>query len=243
MIFHARAGQTSYGEAIGILLLDTFTPFIEGDVGNAGTYSFPVRYRTIPGLTVKRIFSKDLSFREEMLAAGRALVGQGVRAITGDCGFMAIYQRYLADRLEVPVFLSSLLQLPFIASVLSSECRVGILTANEAVLDSELLSALGIAASERYVIAGLQDYPRFCSAIIDEEGQLDSEAVEAEMVVAAQRLVQREPQIGALVLECSVMPPYAAAVAAATGLPVFDYVTMIEYVHSAVVKRRYARRM
>ena len=243
MIFRARPGQTSYGEPIGILLLDTFTPFIEGDVGNAGSYPFPVRYRTVPGLSVERIFNKDCAFRDAMLDAARELVQQGVKAVTGDCGFMAIYQRYLAEHLEVPVFLSSLLQLPFIGSLLAPNRRIGIITANAPILDSELLEELGVQPPERLVIRGMQDYPRFRSAILDEEGELDSEAVETEMVAAAKGLLESEPTVGALLLECSVMPPYGAAVADATGLPVFDYLTMIEYVHSAVVKRRFARRM
>jgi hypothetical protein len=49
MIYHARKGQVSSGEAIGILLLDTAVPFIPGDVANATTYDFPVCFRKVEG--------------------------------------------------------------------------------------------------------------------------------------------------------------------------------------------------
>jgi len=40
-------------------------------------------------------------------------------------------------------------------------------------------------------------------------------------------------------MESSVYPPYGAAVQEAVNLPVFDYVTMINYVYSSVVKKRF----
>ena len=47
------------------------------------------------------------------------------------------------------------------------------------------------------------------------------------MVAAAQRLLQREPAIANLVLECTNMPPYATAVQQATGRPVHHLMTLV----------------
>lgn len=240
MVVRARKGQTSYGEAIGIIMLDTYTPFIPGDVGNASTYSFPVRYETVKGLTVTRIFSKDRGALPAIREAGRKLVGQGVRAVTGDCGFMAIFQEDLAGELGVPVFLSSLLQVPFISRIIGRRKKVGIISANsEALDDSTLLTAVGIDASIPICIKGLQDREHFHKAVIEEIGMLDPDEIEREVVNAAEELVQEDPDVGAILLECSVLPPYGAALQEAVGLPVFDYVTMIDYVYAAVVKKRY----
>ena len=143
MIYRTRPGQFSSGEAIGILLLETSVPFIPGDVANATTYDYPVRFRKVEGFTVRRAFDKDPGVYDALKAAAEELVSQGVRAITGDCGFMAFHQRRLADELDVPVFLSSLLQIAFIASIIGRSARVGVLTADSGSLDNDLLAASG----------------------------------------------------------------------------------------------------
>ena len=239
MIYKAQPGQVSYGEAIGILLLDSSVPYIPGDVANATTYNFPVRFKKVPGLTVERIFNHDLSLLGGVIAAAHDLKQNGVRAVTGDCGFMAIYQQSLAEQLGLPVFMSSLLQVSFISLLLGGKDKIGILTANAAALSSDVLKSCGAYLPERTVIAGLEDQPCFSSAFIEEAGQLDQAKVEAEVVSTALQMVQSDPALKALLLECSVLPPYGAAIQRAVGLPVFDYVTMINYVYSAVVKKRF----
>ena len=44
---------------------------------------------------------------------------------------------------------------------------------------------------------------------------------------------------GAIVLECTNMPPYAAAIRQATALPVFDITSLIQMVHAALVPLEY----
>lgn len=239
MIFKARKGQVHYGESIGIILLDTFTPFIPGDVGNASTYSYPVRYKTIKNFTVNRMYDMDSSFIEAFKEAGRELVQEGVKAITGDCGYMALFQEELAQELDVPVFMSSLLQVPFIQRTLRSTEKVGIICSNSKFLSEPLLSSVGITDTDRLVIKGLEDQEYFCKGVIIEVGELHADKVEQEVVSKALELVQENPSVKVILLECSVLPPYAAAVQKAVQLPVFDYVTMIDYVHSAIVRRRY----
>jgi hypothetical protein len=242
-IYKARPGQTSYGEAIGILLLDSFTPFIPGDVANATTYDFPVRFKKVEGLTTRRVLGKDPTAFELLLAAAEELTGQGVRAVTGDCGFLALHQRKLAAVLEIPVFLSSLLQIPFISSIIGLDGKVGVITADSRGLDDMLLKATGIEPGENLVIRGMEAQRAFSKAMIEEAGFLDSGRVEREAVSVARELVEDEPKVGALLLECSCLPPYGRAIQKAVGLPVFDYVTMINYVHSALVKERFEGEM
>jgi len=240
MEYKAKKGQVSYGEPIGILMLDTFTPFIPGDVGNASTYDYPVRYETVEGLTVKRIFSKDKSAYNTLYTAAKNLQSQGVRAITGDCGFMAIFQNKLKEQLDVPIFLSSMLQVPFITNLISENAKIGVLSANGASLnDKNLLKEVGINNEDKIIIKGLEDKENFNKAIIEEVGILESEKVEKEVVNTAVNLVNDNPEIEVILQECSVLPPYSHAVQEATKLPVFDYITMINYVYSAVVQKDY----
>lgn len=243
MIIQAKKGQTSYGEEIGILMLDTFTPFIHGDVGNAATFPFPVRYQRVEGFTVARALGKAHSVLDPIIDAAAALEREGVKAITGDCGYMILHQRNVSQSVSVPVFLSSLLQLPFILSILPHEKKAGIICANSESLDAELLSAAGIHSPERLAIHGMQDYPSFHDTFIRETGALDTGRVRKEMADAARALIADHPDTGAILLECSCLPPYSAAVHEATGLPVFDYITMINHVHNAVAPRRYEDRL
>ena len=240
MIYRARTGQVSSGEAVGILLLDTAVPFIPGDVANATTYHFPVRFQKVGGFSVARAIGKDPTVYALLHDAARDLVGQGVRAVTGDCGFMALHQPRLARDLPVPVFLSSLLQIPFILSIIGDGEKVGVITADSRSLDAALLGALNIAGTDRLVIEGLEDKPHFYRFAIEESGDLDPSLVEAEVVEAGRQLVARDGSVRAVLLECSLLPPYAAALAEAIRMPVFDYITMINYVYSAVVKQRYS---
>jgi Asp/Glu/hydantoin racemase len=240
MLYKAKKGQASYGEAIGILLLDTsFAPYIPGDVANATTYSFPVRFKEVNGLSVERIFNKDIRFLDRVIEAGKELVEDGVRAVTGDCGFMALFQRDVAKQLEVPVFLSSLLQLPFLTRIIGEGQKVGIITANSKILDNALLKEVGIENMNFLYIKGMEEKENFKKAIIDEVGWLDSKKIENEVVSIAKEMVKEDPKIKVILLECSCLPPYGAAVQGAVNLPVFDYVTMINYVYSAVVKKNF----
>jgi len=240
MLYKAKKGQSSYGEAIGIILLDmSFAPFIPGDVANATTYSFPVRFKKVDGLTVERMFSKDISFLNRVIDAGKELVDAGVRAITGDCGFMALFQEEVAKQLDVPVFLSSLLQLPFLTQIIGEGRKVGVITANSKILDDDLLRSVGIVNTDSIYIKGLEDKENFRDGILRECGWLDSKKIEDEVVEAAKEMVNDDPKIKIILLECSDLPPYGRAVQEAVDLPVFDFVTMINYVYSGIVKKRY----
>jgi len=223
--------------------LDCFTPFMPGDVANATTYDFPVRFQKVEGLTTNRVLGKDPTAFEPLLAAAEELAGQGVRAVSGDCGFLALHQRKLAARLEIPVFLSSLLQIPFISGILRPDRKVGIITADSRSLDETLLKAVGVEPGDNLVIRGMEDQESFSKAVIEEVGILDSKGIEREAVLVAKKMIKEEPKVGALLLECSCLPPYGRAIQEAVDLPIFDYVTMINYVHSALVKKRFEGHM
>ena len=49
-------------------------------------------------------------------------------------------------------------------------------------------------------------------------------------------MVTADTAIRTILLECSNLPPYAAAVQAAVGLPVYDFVTMLHHVRATLVR-------
>lgn len=233
-----RKSQSWYGESIGILILDAAYPCVPGNVGNATSYPFPVRYHEVEGASIDRLLNQcDPTLAGPFIAAALDLQARGVKAVTGACGFMAIFQPQVAAALDIPVFLSPLLQIPFIAQITGRP--VGVITANAARLTHAHFAACGVDAGIPLCIAGMEGCAEFRSAILEEKGTLDSEAIEAEVCAVARRLVADHPQVGAILLECSDLPPYAQAVQQATGRPVFDFNTMITQVERAVVARRY----
>lgn len=240
MIYYGRKGQYAGGEAIGILTLESSpVAFIPGDVNNASTYPFPVRYQHVKDFTVQKAIGKDSSIFGSLLEAAQALQVQGVRAITGGCGFMGIHQSRLAEKMDIPVFLSSLIQIPFIATLVGPNAEIGVITANGQNLTADLLAQVGVSETSGLRIAGLEDRPNFYGFGIKETGFLDVNAVQTEVVETAKKLVADNPGIRALLLECSLLPPYALEVQEAVNLPVFDYITMIKYVFTAVVQQSY----
>ncbi len=238
MIYEAKRTQMSYGFPIGILLLDFVAPFIPGDVGNATTYDYPVKYKLVEGLTFDRLYNKDKTALELVIKTAKELQDDGVRAITADCGFFALFQKEVSEALDIPVFLSSLLQGPFISTIIGKGNKVGIISAKESSLDEAFLAAVNINP-EDVVIRGMEKKEHASAFCIDESGICDTEIMTKEVCEVALEMIKEDPSIKAILLECSMLPPYGKAVQDATGLPVFDFITMIDYVKSAVVKKKY----
>jgi hypothetical protein len=238
MIYKATKGQTSYGEAVGIILMESFMPFPPGCPGNASTFPFPVRYENVKGASMERLVIKgDQKLLEPFIEAGWKLINEGVRAVTGNCGFMVLYQDFLAREFPVPTFMSSLLQLPFMGRMLRPGEKVGIVTASHKTLTPRHLEIATNGVEVPVVTMGMEDRPYFRAAIHEEVGELDFEKVQAEVVEAGLELIERDGSIRAILLECTDLPPYAAALQEAVGLPVFDFTTMINYVYSGLVRK------
>jgi len=234
-----RGGRAIYGEAIGILLLDTKFPRIPGDIGNASTFDFPVRIRMVPGATAQRIVLEgDESVLPEFVEAAKELEAAGVRALTTSCGYLTTFQEALINAVNIPVFTSSLLQVPMVSRMLSRGKKVGILTIDSSRLTDVCLKAAGIT-NEPIVIMGSEKVPEFYNTYPRGALEIDPEKVERAVIEMVKKLVQKNPEVGAIVCEAINYAPYAAGVQEATGLPWFDIVDLTKLVYSAVVKRRY----
>jgi aspartate/glutamate racemase len=225
---------------IGILVTDAVITRPPGDVGNPATYPFPVLYQRVPSASLERIIEKeDPELLRPILDAARELVKRGAAAITSTCGFMILYQRELAQELPVPVFLSSLLQLPFIRRIIGPEDRIGIITAHAMHLTPRHLRLAGLEDMQSVKIIGLENRPAFREAIFAGTGGLEHDAIQEEVVEAARELIRGERRVKAILLECSNLPPYAAAVQKEVQVPVFDFNTMIHQVYRAIQQSPY----
>ena len=90
-----KGGSTNYGQEIGILMLDTIFPRIPGDIGNACSYNFPVRYKVVKGAKTDKIMGDepDLDMLDPFIQAAQELEREGVKAITTICGFLSAFQK------------------------------------------------------------------------------------------------------------------------------------------------------
>jgi len=235
-------GKNVYGVPVGVLVLESRFPRIPGDVGNADTWPFPVQFRVVAGATPDRIvrhLSRE-SFLDPFLAAAKELEQQGVSLITTGCGFLVLLQADLQREVGIPVLTSSLLQVPWVARSLPTGQAVGVLTVEGSSLTPAHLAAAGITPDLPVVVAGVDTAGGyFTSQILGDAADLDVELARAEHITAASRMVQKHPQIGAFVLECTNMPPYAADIAKATGRPVYDLTTMVVWAATASRRRRF----
>jgi hypothetical protein len=232
----ARPGQTNDGIAIGILVLESNIPCIPGDVDNATTFVFPIRYEKIRGISMRDLLAhRTPEMLESIMRACNSLLSEGVKAITGDCGYLAYFQREVAKLMPVPVSLSSLMQVPFILNMMPTRALLGIIVADSRLIDEELLLNTGIQQRERLVIYGMENQPEFSQAMLGECGRLNPGKVQRELIHIGRRILDEHPSVGAVLIECSNLPPYSAALQEVLGIPVFDYVTMINYLYSAVV--------
>ncbi len=222
---------------IGILILDTAFERIPGDAGNATTWNFPVRYRTVRDASALRVIDGQAEgLLDAFIEAGHELIRDGCSAISTTCGFLALYQEQLAEALPVPVATSSLLQVPVARRLLGRGRKVGVLTMDASRLTPRHLASVGI--NESIPMEGLPRDGVFWK-MIAENAPIDPQALQAEVLEAGERLLSREPQVAALVLECANMPPYAAALAARLQVPVFDIVTMVDWLAAGLGPRRY----
>jgi Asp/Glu/hydantoin racemase len=232
-----RDRSGSADASIGIIMLDTTFPRVPGDIGNPETFPFPVSYKVVQGASPQRVVQEsDMRLLEPFKEAARSLEKEGVQAIAAGCGFLAAFQRDLADAVGIPVFSSSLLQVGMVATTINRRSKVGVLTADARALTERHFKGAGIQDIPM-VVVGMEDAQEFTAVFIHGKKSIDSGKVRKEMIFAAEELATSGHEIGAVVLECTNMPPYAKAVQQVLNVPVFDVVTMIRHVHSCLKRR------
>lgn len=218
---------------LGILMLDTRFPRVLGDVGNPQTWDFPVRYATVPGATPEAIVCDDMEpFVEAFIAEGRRLVAQGCRGIATTCGFLTLIRPRLRQALGVPVAASALEQGGQVAAMLPQGSRVGVLTISADTLSAAHLAAAGLQSDTP--VKGMEG-SGFARSILGNEATLDVDGARREMMAAGQEFVRSSGELGAIILECTNMAPYAADIARATGCPVYSIHTYLTWFHAGLV--------
>ncbi|MDO6587407.1 aspartate/glutamate racemase family protein [Salipiger sp. 1_MG-2023] len=230
--------RTYYGVSIGILMVNsTFQRYV-GDIGNASTWNFPVQYKIVHDAVPSRMTElHEASLLDPFKRAADELIEAGVDGITTTCGFLSIYQKELADYCSVPVATSSLLQVPMVERMLPTGKTVGIMTYNGDVLNGPYLDAVEVDRATP--VAGIPQDSNFVRWIKEGDTSVSYETLKSEVVGTAKNFVAANPDIGALVLECTNLAPFSHWIAEATGLPVYDTVTMVNAFQASLRPRAY----
>ncbi len=204
-----------------------------GNSTNADSYHCPVLFRRVPGANMQSVVLKpDPRIVQAMIGVAQELIDCGATAITTSCGFNAIFQQELAAALNVPVFTSSLLQIPFIRSILGADKGIAVITASGSSLTSRHFESVGVHSMQGLEVIGLEDNEQWNKIIFSPEEEIDIDLFRRDLVRLACRVA--EPgRIGAFLLECTDLPPFANEIRQATGLPVFDFISMSNHAFQA----------
>jgi hypothetical protein len=244
----ARKDHRCYGMGLGIIILDDVYPGFPGDVRNASAYPFPIQYEIVEGVDIwALVHEEDKSpCLEPIQRAAKKLESMGCRAIAAECGYFAYFQKDIAGYVTVPVFMSSLLQVPFAQQIIGSDKVVGILAAREEQLTQAHLEAVGILPGSNYVITGAEGDGKceefshlwYAPERTDPPAAYYDKA-EKEFVEVAVAFYQDHPTMGAMMLECTGMQPFARAVQREIDIPILSWGTLLDYAYSVVVHRDY----
>jgi hypothetical protein len=234
----AKGGKSIYGASVGILMLDARFPRIPGDMGNALSWPFPVHYKIVRDASPDRVVRKQgEGLLNHFVDAAKELVEDGVDAISTNCGFLCLFQDELASAVPVPVVTSSLMQVELVNRILPSEKRAGVLTISGSTLTEAHLKMARVPLGTP--IGTTEGGKEFTRAILDNEMELDVDLARQDNVEAAVAMTQAHSDLGAIVLECTNMCPYAADITAATGLPVYSIYSLVSWLQSGLAPRRW----
>ena len=234
-----RGGKAVYGASVGLLLLESRFPRIPGDGGNAATWPFPMLYRVVGGATPDKVVRGRGDIVDDFVDAARELVAVGADGITTNCGFLVLHQDRLAQACGVPGAASSLLQVPWVERLLPPGRRVGVVTVEAKSLTPRHLECAG--ARPDTPVEGTEGGAEFTRVLLGDEMELDIDRAREDVIGAARRLVENNRDVGAIVLECTNMPPYAADMSRATGLPVYDFHSFVCWFAAGLRPRTFDR--
>ena len=243
-----RKNHTCYGMGLGIMVLDDAYPGFPGDVRNASGFPYPIQYEIVEGIdNYALLWAEDKSpCYSPIKQAAKKLERMGCKAIAAECGYFAYFQKDVAGYVDIPVFMSSLLQVPFIQQLIGPQKSVGIVCAQKRFLSESHLQNVGIDLGSNFVIAGaLDEYdcPEFDNLWDPEKRPERPEAyydkAEKDMIRICVDFYKTNPKIGAIMLECTGMQPFARAIQREVDLPIFSWGTLLDYAYSVIAHRDY----
>ena len=202
---------------VSVLQLDTRFPRIPGDVGCVETYIHAPDIIRVPKASVAQVVTAQPESidPEPFVQAAQQAVGD---VVVTSCGFLAPFQEEIAAVLDRPFLASSLMALP---EVCRDGRKVWVMTFDKA--------ALGPAHLGEAALGGVIGLPEGChlrQVIAGDRTELDVDLAQEELVGLVSEHLPKSCDV--LVLECTNLPPYKAAIRSVWGGEVVDLLTLIE---------------
>ena len=144
-----------------------------------------------------------------------------------------VFQKEIAEAVSVPVFMSSLLQLPLIRIMHGEKANIGILTASKSALSPRHLEACRVDW-DSVTVEGMEGNLEFWETIIEgKRTDFNVPELEREIVGTALRFIETG-KLDALLLECTDLAPFARQIQEQSHVPVYDINSLMMLVHSTV---------
>ena len=235
-------GRNVGGATIGLVQFRANLPMMPGNMGNATTFNFPMLYRELAADNALDVMATTPveQFTDACVEAAKWLELQGVRAIMGNCGFFGHYQKVVQERIDTPFFSSSLMMLPMMVRSMPRNKKVGVITANGPLLSSgPAMENCGLSPEDkanRVVIEGCENDKEFARAMAV-NGAYNPVKFEKDVLKGIKRLMKKDKDIGVILLECTELSPHAHAVQRLVNMPVWDYTSLTNWIHSGCVRR------
>lgn len=175
--------------------------------------------------------------KESFAAAVKKLEDKGVVAITADCGFFVQFNEMCRSVATIPVMLSSVCQIPQLELILDKKDKFVIFTANAGSFDKPEMEAImkklgsrgenadytNETEASRIVIVGIEDMDGV--EAINNGTKEDVQLIGDGILKKMENCLKENPEVKAILLECTMMGPYANRLRAKFKMPVFDCIT------------------
>lgn len=226
---------------LGVLRIEAPFERAPGDSANPKSFNFPIKIRQLEGSTVNEVVETSNNYSAEFIQGWVELIqglkDEGTVAVITSCGFLAAIHPILRDKFPgFPIGTSALLQIPIARNLIANDKQIGVITFNEEVLGSKHLRGVGVEYD--VPIVGIEKGCSFDRLIRNCE-PYNFQQHEKDIVEAAKKLVSKYQDIGGIILECANMGPFRNAVARATKLPVWDIITLGNFVYDVGLNRTF----
>lgn len=240
------------GGGLGVLLVDEIYPAFPGDVRNPSAFPYPIQYEVVENMDIQALVRSENKekYLDTIIKTARKLEKLGCKALIGECGYFAYFQKEVADAVKIPAFMSSLLQIRWAQSVIGSNQVVGVLMSGKAELLEKHLTNIGVEIDSNYVIGGAMDgnhcqqfHLLWDRRFREGPARASYQDAERDFVKCAVDFYNENPNMGAMVLECTGFPPFAKAIQQRIGIPIFSWATLMDYAYLVTCNRDFYGRV